>query len=101
MSDAPSQDLTRSEFDWLEHAEWGMRYFDGVFSGRNHRRAVAEHLTAQGLLRSVGLLHQTDDDDSVRWNAAMREAWVLTEKGRMALFEAREWFKRHHQRGGC
>jgi len=77
--------VTRAELEWLEYAEWGMRYFDGVRSGRSHRRAVAERLVERGLLRSLGFIPQADGDGFIIETRQPREAWALTDAGREAL----------------
>ena len=82
--------LTKCELAGLVTVEQALRSFDAAVTSRSFLRRNAERLEARGLIRFLGMVHQVDDHDNIRHNAAMRKGWVLTAAGYKALHDARE-----------
>lgn len=81
--------MTDDETCWLEYVAAGERNgYDGMYSGRVHRKRTAERLCARGLLQPRDDLQPADGDGHIQWNRAPRRGYALTPAGRVALAAA-------------
>lgn len=80
-----------AERDVLELAEWGEQNFGGgVVTNRVLRRREVLRAEARGLVKSLGRVPLCDDDGHIVMPERYREAWQLTEAGRIKLAEYRQ-----------
>lgn len=78
--------VTHEEQCWLEYVDAGERNgYDGMYSGRLHRKRTAERLCERGLLRPREDLQPADGDGHIQWNRAPRLGYSLTAAGRAVL----------------
>ena len=71
--------------DVLESVAWGMHHFGSLLTGRGCSRQDMLREHGRGMVRSVGMVPQCDDDGSIIESRQCREGWVLTEKGKTQL----------------
>ena len=69
------------QVDVLQTVAWGMCHFGSLLTGRGCPRQDMLREKGRGMVKSVGMVPQCDDDGSIIETRQYREGWVLTEDG--------------------
>lgn len=82
---APSEAISQQRLvrlvDTLQTIEWAMDNFGSLITNRQLRPRDLEKPIEMGLVTSVGMVEQCDDDGCVIEGRVMREGFILTEDG--------------------
>lgn len=73
--------VNMKQVDVLQTVAWGMCHFGSLLTGRGCPRQDMLREKGRGMVKSVGMVPQCDDDGSIIETRQYREGWVLTEDG--------------------
>ncbi len=81
--------ISKPMLDCLDWTEWGMKNFGAIITSRTLPLAVMRKCIAAGLCRENGMGPVCDADGFIQETRRERMGYVLTDKGRQVLEEAR------------